>query len=272
MIITMNSYSVTSKDNPKIKEAARLTSDASYRRKTGLFTLEGLRLISDAAGAGIRFTLLFVSSSAREKYDLSALYPQADELISLPDELFAKLSDTQSPQGILAVAEQFATSPADVPLDIMGRYIALEHVADPGNLGTVIRTAGALGLSGVIVSGGCDVFSPKTQRAAMGAVFRLPVIVVDSMPGFIAELREKDFACLATTVGEGASDIGGYPFPENTGVVAVLGNEANGLTDACVAACDAKVTIPMADGAESLNVAGAAAIISYLMRQGKDER
>ncbi len=250
---------ITSKDNPVIKLAAKLQNSGRSRREHGLFVIEGLRLCRDAAENGFDFAYLLVSETAAEKYsnvidDLSA---KSEKCYLLSDSVFLKISDTQTPQGIICICRLSKTVPS-IKKD--GRYIALENVADPSNLGAVARTAEALGIDGVIVSaGGCDPFSPKSLRASMGALLRLPVITLSD---FVEDIKKTGLSMFACVVTEDAESITNIKFP--LGSVAIIGNEANGLTREAIAA-SLPVTIKMIGRAESLNASVAAAIVMWEM-------
>ena len=137
---------ITSKDNPLIKLVYSLQTSAKSRKNEGLFVLEGLRICDDAMSNSIRFDKLIISNSAEEKHgeELSAFYKNANEIYKIPDSLFAKISDTTSPQGIIAVVKIPEIS---AKISQSGRYIALENLNDPSNLGAISRTAEALGVT-----------------------------------------------------------------------------------------------------------------------------
>ena len=145
-------------------------------------------------------------------------------------------------------------------VDFTGKYIALENIQDPANLGAVCRTAEALGISGVIAEGGCDIYSPKAQRAAMGSLLRLPVIRCEDLAETLSYLGENGMKLYATTPDTDAEKI--TLCDMSGGVVSVIGNEANGVSDEIFELCQ-KVTIPMLGRAESLNASMAAAITMW---------
>jgi TrmH family RNA methyltransferase len=144
-----------------------------------------------------------------------------------------------------------------------GKYIALEGVSNPANFGAVVRTAEAVGLDGVIVSGGCDIYNPKSQRAAMGSLFRLNIAQTDDLPKTLKALAENGMSILAGVPDSNAEKL--TEVDMNGGVVAVIGNEGNGITDETCAVATKLVTIPMKGRAESLNAAAAASIIIWEM-------
>lgn len=148
-------------------------------------------------------------------------------------------------------------------LDKNGAYLLLEDIQDPGNLGTVLRTAEAMGINAVILSSGCtDVFSPKVVRASMGAVFRLPILYGFGIINAVESLKSLNIRVYAA-VADGGEDILKLNLGEGT--AAVIGNEGSGLTDVCIEACTGKVNIRMRGRAESLNAATAASVIIWEM-------
>lgn len=258
-----NFIKISAKDNQVIKLAASLQSSAKARKETELFVLEGLRICRDALENRIAFDKLIVSESAVEKYesDIQLFSENSSKCFIIPDALFKRISDTSSPQGIIAIG--YIPENIDV-VNRNGRYVALENIADPANLGAVARTAEALGISGIIVTaGGCDPFSPKTLRASMGTILRMPIFTVNDLNEFIQRNSLRSFACV---VDKNAYSITNVDFRD--GDVILIGNEANGLTDSAKSKASACVTIPMNGRAESLNVSAAAAIAMWEMMKG----
>ena len=222
--------------------------------------MEGLRISKDAFDNGIMFDKLIVSKTAKEKYldEINAFAEKSSELFSLPDSLFKKISETETPQGIIAVA----VKPENKSVDFKnGRFIALENLQDPSNLGAIARSCEALGVDGILVSkGSCDPYSPKSLRASMGTLLRIPVILLDDFINDIKNYGLKTFACVV--------DSNTLPITQATfcdGCVVLIGNEANGLTTTTVDKSDFAVTIPMKGNAESLNASVAAAIAAWEM-------
>lgn len=252
---------ITSRENPLIKLVAALQVSSEKRKRNGLFVLEGLRICKDACDNGIKFDKLIVSDAAAEKYaaDTEKFSLISDECYKIPDSLFKKISDTKTPQGIIAVAKMPVTGSCGI--DKNGKYIALENVADPSNLGAISRTAEALGVNGIILSSdGCDPYSPKALRASMGTLLRVPVFVTESFAETLKSTGLKRYACVVDKTAESIKE---QSF-EN-GSVVMIGNEANGLTDSAKQLADVLVTIPMTGRAESLNAAAAAAIAMWEM-------
>lgn len=184
---------ITSRSNARVKAAAQLLSSAAARREEGLFVLEGARLCMDAGQTGIPLRQLFLTRQALERYpkETAFLKERAASVFLITEEISRRLGDTQSPQGIFCICEVLDKRPGDDTIEKNGSYIALENIQDPSNLGAVARTAEALGLSGLIVSGGCDLYSPKAQRAAMGSLLRVPVLRMDSMEAALHACRAQ---------------------------------------------------------------------------------
>ena len=255
---------ITSKDNPLIKFVSGLQTSAKNRKEQNLFVLEGLRICDDAYQNNIKFDKLIVTKHALEKYnDYVKLFAKiSDNSYVLKEELFKKISDTNSPQGIIAVAK---IPNKDIKISREGRYVALENLADPSNLGAIARTAEALGVDGIIMSAdSCDPYAPKSLRSSMGTLLRLPVFVVEDIIAFANENNLRTFACV---VDKDADSIVSMGFTD--GDVLLIGNEANGLTDNTKQKADKRITIKMQGKAESLNAAAAAAIAMWEMVKGK---
>ena len=250
---------IESLQNESVKQACKLAASAKARQEANAFFLEGLRLCCDAAQSGIDILQCFVTEGAlaRDEDRLAGLLSVAAQTALVSSAVAQKLSQTQSPQGVFCVCAM-PTRQNDV--DFKGVYVALDHVQDPANLGATIRTAEALGLSGAILCGCCDVYNPKAQRAAMGSLLRLPLIRTDDLTAFLPPLREHGMRLLATTPDSGAKPL--TTLSIEGGAVAVIGNEANGVSAAVLDLCE-QVTIPMNGRAESLNASMAAAITMW---------
>ena len=258
---------ISSVKNERVKAAAKLVSSAKARREQGLFVLEGLRLCMDVVRSGLRCAELFVSKDFCDKHasEYEALAAVSDEVFLVNDAVLEKLSDTRTPQGVCCVvkmpagADLFGSAAEDATL------VLLENVQDPANVGAVARTAEALGVSGVVVVGGCDVFAPKALRASMGALLRLPVELIDEsdVTAYLERAAAAGFVSYASTPDASALPVTEADFSGR--VLCVVGNEANGVKPSTMDACDKRVTIPMAGRAESLNAAAAGAILMWEM-------
>lgn len=251
---------ITSRDNSLIKLTSELQRSAKKRQETGLFVLEGLRICKDAFDNGIRFDKLIVSKSAFDKFndEITLFSSASNECYLLPDSLFKKISETDTPQGIIVLCFR----PENTVLNFQkGRFVGLENLQDPSNLGAIARSCEALGADGILLSQNCcDPFSPKSLRASMGTLLRVPVITLKNFAEDIKTLGLKSFACV---VDENALSISNAEFCD--GCVVLIGNEANGLTKDTVSLSDCSITIPMKGNAESLNASVAAAIAIWEM-------
>lgn len=239
-----------------------LRDSARKRRESGLFLLEGGRLCGEALREEITVCELFYTASAAQSDPslIAALLEKAEFSEEVSDAVFAKLSDTRSPQGVLLTA----TFHRPVPVPESGRFIAFEQVSDPSNLGAAARTAEALGFSGMILSRqGVDPFAPKSLRASMGALLRFPVVYAEDFYEALARYQAAGFTLNGTVIAPTAESLGRVAFGENE--IIIIGNEANGLTQRMQQQCDRLITIPMQGRSESLNAATAAAIIMWEM-------
>ena len=256
---------ISAKDNPLIKHINKLMKSAKYRAEHREFIAEGVRLCEDALCSDCDIVTLVVSDFACERYakTVSELKDKALNSCVVSDSLFAKISDTKNPQGILCVIKILDNPTLFDKIKGNGKFLALDNIQDPSNLGTILRTAEAVGIDGVVLSADCcDIFSPKVVRGSMGAVFRLSYCIVDSIAEF---LRENDgISSFAAVVNPQAKNITEVDFTDKAVCVAV-GNEANGLKQSTIDACSCCVTIPMKGRAESLNASVAASIIMWEM-------
>lgn len=249
--------------NEKIKTAVKIASSAKTRKETGLFFLEGLRLCRDSALTGTVIRYCFVTDKAYEKFrdDAEFIFSKSRESYLISEAVAAKLSHTQTSQGFFCLCEK-SDSLTFSDIDADSKYIALENIQDPANLGAICRTAEALGIKGAVLYGCCDRYSPKSQRAAMGSLLRLPVIESEDLCSDIKKLKNMGVKVYATSPDSGAEKI--TEVSMEGGVICVIGNEGNGVSDEVFSLCE-KVTVPMKGNAESLNASMAAAITMWEM-------
>lgn len=256
---------IESTSNEKIKLAVKVATSSKHRRQSGLFFLEGLRLCRDAALTGYEIECTFVSENALERIgeDIAVILSASRHSYIINRSVEQKITQAQTPQGIFCLCKKREIKH---DFDYKGKYIALENIQDPSNFGAVCRTAEALGIKGAITYCCCDIYNPKTQRAAMGSALRLPVIETENLAETLAGLKEKGMELYATTPRSDADKITDVSF--DGGAVAVIGNEGNGVSDEIFELCS-KITIPMEGRAESLNASMAAAITMWeMMRNG----
>ena len=238
---------ITSRTNPRIQRARSLR-ESKYRRETGCHYIEGDKLVREALTSDVALSTVFVREGYRGEVDFPC------EIVLVTDSVMEALSTAGTPQNLCAVAK---TPDQALPKSFTGTVLLLEDVQDPGNVGTLIRTADALGISCVFLSPQCaDPFSPKTLRASMGSVYHLPVYVAD-IPAALRALAAQGYTCLCGHLK------GSEVLPPKTPKMALLvGNEGNGVTDASAALCY-PYRLPMPGKAESLNAAVFGAIMLY---------
>lgn len=256
---------ITARTNEKIKHAVRLGESASLRKEAGEFFLEGARLCFDAVQTGIRIKQAFFTAKALWKYSeyTESIIAKSDACYEISAEVSQKLSDTENPQGVFCICA--IRNDVTSALNPEGKYIALENLQDPSNLGAVCRSAEALGLDGLIVSGGCDIYNPKALRAAMGSSLRIPVITAENLPELIREANASGMQTLASVPRNTATDI--RKVSMEGGVICCVGNEGSGLSEETISECTVPVTIPMSGRAESFNASAAAAILAWELKR-----
>ncbi len=259
---------LTSKDNPLIKKAVSLKGSAKARRDAGLFLIEGLRLCGDALQSGAEIETVFYTGRFRETSEelTEALMQKTVSAYEVSEAVAGRLADTKTPQGVFCLCRLLDKFSSAVTIEKNGNYVGLENISDPQNLGTILRTAEALGFDGVILSEGCcDIYSPKVLRGSMGAVFRLHFWETPDMADFVRARVQAGQQMYASVPSESVRPIQTVDF--SGGGVMLIGNEASGLTPATLSAASCQVTIPMNGRAESLNAAAAASILLWEMRR-----
>ncbi len=255
---------ISSKDNSLVKHINKLNKSSKYRREKGEFTAEGVRLCKDAMESGAEILSLIICEDALKKHSeiITALENVSDNSYIFSKSVFKSISETKTSQGIICVIKTLDKPTLFDKIKSNGKFLALESLQDPSNLGTILRTAEAIGIDGVVLSGDCcDIYSPKVVRGSMGAVFRIPFIIVNTVEEFIISNKSTNF--YASVVGDDADKINDTVFKEPC--VLIVGNEGNGLKKSTIELCDKKITIPMNGRAESLNASAAAAILIWEM-------
>ncbi len=248
---------ITSAKNPTIKTLKALATRKG-REASGRFLVEGEVMLREALKCGLRIhDVLADEGSAALAAELEAHGARA---YAVPRSLLEAVCETRTPQGVCASFDL----PAPLPLsDAPARIVALDGVQDPGNVGTIWRTADAAGFSGILFGGACaDPLSPKVQRAAMGSGFRVPFMTAEDLPAALEALKARGYAVLASDLN--GADFYHRPDP-GARFTLVIGNEARGISVATREAATALVKLPMRGGAESLNAAVAAGIMMYEM-------
>lgn len=248
---------ITSKNNPAIVAAAKL-ADKKYRERTKTFAFEGIKLFREALSAGVRFTRVFVTEEAYEKY-AEALSPLPSGILTLVSEaVYEKLSFEHAPQGVFCMASYFSVRSSEDGSFV----ILLDGVADPGNFGAILRSAEAFGVDTVYMGkNGADIYNPKTVRACMGSLFRTDIRRSDDIAREVESLRGEGFRIFATALDKNSLDIRDVDFSGRIGFV--IGNEGHGVSPEAIRACDGTVIIPMREGPESLNAAVASGVVMW---------
>lgn len=249
---------IESKDNSLYKDTKKL-KERRGRNKSSKYIIEGFRLVEEAFKANLPIEYIFISNEEEKRIDkyLGKYINEKTKIFGLSDNLLKELCSTEKPQGVIAVVQM-----KKVDMALEGSfYLLCDKVQDPGNLGTIIRTAHAAGVDGIILTKGTvDVYNDKTIRSTMGSLFHVPIINDDDELSITKSLVDKGFSLLATSL-EGDKDF----FKEDlTGKIVIsVGNEGNGVSEEVYKLADKKVKVPMPGGAESLNVAIATSVILY---------
>ncbi len=250
---------IKSKDNAIYKTALKLTKK-KYRDAMGLYLLEGIKPLQDAMDMGIPIETVLISEEIGVKKELLT-----EKSIILDRRLFAAISDTGTSQGVIAIAEQKRYNKAEFSTAVaVGNVVLLDRLQDPGNIGTIIRTAEAAGYRGIImVKGSGDPYSPKVVRAAAGTLLRMPVIMAEDDMDAVSMVKSMGKRLIVTDLDARLdcfeADLSGE-------IALVIGNEGQGVSEGLLQAADQKVKIPMAGSIESLNAAVAAGILMYQSR------
>ncbi len=245
--------SVTSRKNPTIRHLRALAADTAYRRAAGEYVCDGLKTLREALQYGATVKTVLWKGEAGT---LSGLEGAAQ--LCANEELFDYASPLNSSPGPLF---SVAIEPEAQPQELR-RVLVLENVQDPGNVGTVIRTANAFGIDAVILVGACaDLYQPKTVRATMGAIFRQRVLVRE-LDSLCALLREHSLPLYGAALDPAARDVRTLSLSRTA---VAIGSEGQGLSEALLARCEGKLIIPMRPDSESLNAAVAASVLMWEM-------
>ena len=257
---------ITARSNTQLKQIAKLLKKRGAREEERVYVIEGRKMFFEVLSQAPELLVkAFWSQSG-----LSGLTEEEKALLSacpyeeVSDDAFDSVAETVTPQGVLALVKM----PEHTAEELAGsgkNLLLLETLQDPGNLGTILRTAEAAGIGGVILSSdSVDAFSPKTVRATMGAVFRVPFVYVSDFPQTVSMLKKSGYTVYAAHL-QGSVP---YDEPDYKGNCAVMiGNEGNGLSDEATALSDVRIRIPMEGRAESLNAGVAAALMMYELRR-----
>lgn len=251
---------ITSKDNQYVKLMRDLTKK-KYRDDYGLFLAEGKRLIGDLTGAGFIPHLLLYTEDFSDIAFLEQICPNADRVFPVAKPLFHKLCETKNEQGVIAAFPQLCPELNGFMMRENGLLIILNQIADPGNLGAIIRNCAAAGVDAVLLEeGSVDLYNPKTVRSTMGTIAKIPVFQSLSGEEIRNFLDRQEAKVYLADMGEAVCY---HDLPVEGKLAVILGNEGNGVGSAWRRAGFPHVSIPMENGVESLNVAMAAGIIAY---------
>ena len=254
---------ITSAANPLIKRV-RLLADRRHRRREGAFVVRGVQPVWQAVEAGADIEVLIVAPDLLREPAATMVADQEARgvpVARLSAGLFGRIADRDGPAGLAAIVRKGVAALADLEVRPDSVFVALHEVANPGNLGTIIRTADAAGASGVILIGrGTDPFDPAAVKASMGAVFSVPVAAVATAGEFLLWCRGSEIA-VAVTSGSGSGSLWDASMPQP--LVILFGSEGSGLPEDVLAAGDLRLRIPMTGTAESLNLAVAAGVVLY---------
>ena len=249
---------ITSSSNEQMKNIIQLKEKSKIRKNKKMFTVEGIKMFQEIPETDL--VSIFVSASF-EKENRTLLSGRAYQVVS--DSVFKKISDTVTPQGVMAVVRQKEYTLEEI-LDKRNPkkscIVVLDRLQDPGNLGTIVRTGEAAGITGIVMSADCaDIYNPKVIRSTMGSIFRVPFTIVEDLPQVVEKLKENGIITYAAHLKGDAYNSGTL----GKDCALLIGNEARGLSDAVASKADKRIKIPMAGKVESLNAAVATAILMY---------
>ena len=258
---------ITSSANQQMKHLAQLLKKAKERKKEQVFVVEGIKMFQEAPKDAV--VSVYVSEQFVENPDHEAcLRGYSYEIVR--DSVFREISDTQTPQGILAIVRMPQYRFADLLCGERTHLLILEGVQDPGNLGTMVRTGEGAGITGVIMNRTTvDLFNPKTIRSTMGSIYRVPYLIAEDLPQLLAGLREKGITLYAAHL-KGTAGYSTFDFTGPCGFL--IGNEGNGLSKEIADCADSYLRIPMEGRVESLNAAVSAALLMYECKRQRDSR
>lgn len=258
---------ITSRTNQKAVMYGKL-SEKKYRDETGLFLAEGVKLAEEALSCGDVECLIIAQSAAEKNPNAEKLAVLACErgvnVIVFGDSAFAKVSTEKAPQGIIAVARRMQSLHVTEEFESWQkgrRLLMLDEIRDPGNLGTILRSAEAMGITGVILSSCADLYSEKTVRAAMGTLFRMPVYLTQRGTDCVRSMKKSGRRVISAGLGAHTLTLGQYETDKSDCVI--IGNEGHGVSAEILEESTACVRIPMAGETESLNAAAAAVCILW---------
>ena len=249
----MTEERITSRKNPFLQQVRRLLASKKEREKTGLFVSDGVKLLQEAAKWWSGLETVILSDG------VEAELPEKVRIIRVPEDVMASISPMETPQGALFLCRL----PEKMPFQPQPGMLLLDGIQDPGNIGTILRTADALDIPIALLEGCADPYSHKVVRSSMGAVFRSPVIQTTWQEAEEA-LRQANIPIGVTALSSRAKDLRNADLKK---IAVVIGSEGQGVRKEILEAADNKLIIPMNPNCESLNAAIAAAIVMWQMKQ-----
>ena len=254
---------ITSTANKQVKYVSTLLKKGKARREERLFVAEGVRMCLEIPPE--RIQTLYISDSFRKNPHYTELTKRVRQVEVLTDTVFAALSDTRSPQGVMAVVKQRTYGLEEmIATGSSGRLpllMVLEQLQDPGNLGTILRAGVGAGMTGILMdSGTADIYNPKVVRSTMGSLLRVPFAYVEDLDATLTFLKKAEIRLFAAHL-HGSTDYDREDYQKATAFL--IGNEGKGLSPEVVARADARICIPMLGKVESLNAAVAASVLMY---------
>lgn len=259
---------ITSRDNPAVKQYVQLASSRKARYEQHLFITEGIKLMDEAYDAGCNPHTIFVTEDAMDRY-FDKIQPMAlasQRFLRISQSVAKKLALSTSTQGVFGIFEMLDNDIASVKINCNGKILLLSSLQDPGNIGTILRTAAAFDVDQVILSNDCpDLYSLKVLRASMGGVFKTPFLIADNICNNIQILKHRGIPVYAAALDDQAVSIRDLSL--NNGCAVVIGNEGNGLSQQVINECSQTMIIPMNPDSESLNAAMAAGIVLWEMNR-----
>ncbi len=258
---------ISSESNQNIKDIIRLQTKASARRKEKLFIVEGIKMYQEIPEGQLVKTYLSESFYAANREE----FTETDSCIIVSDRIFKNISDTVTPQGIMAIVRQHEYSLREIiesDLKKAGRlFVVLENLQDPGNLGTIVRTSEGAGVDAIIMSKATvDIYNPKVIRSTMGSIYRVPFVYVEDIVEAVLMLKNSGIITYAAHLN-GQNDYYDEDYRRDSAFL--IGNEANGLSEELASKSDCLIKIPMSGQVESLNAAIATTILLYEAKRQK---
>ncbi|MDQ5983706.1 MAG: 23S rRNA (guanosine-2'-O-)-methyltransferase RlmB [Eubacteriales bacterium SKADARSKE-1] len=265
MVVQLKSH-----ENPIIKHVLKLINSKSFRKREKEFVIEGARLCENAVMSCVKIKNFFYTEKALERYKstVELILKFAEKSYSVSEGIMESISDVKNSQGILCLCSMLDKQLCLDKISNVDKIVVFESIQDPSNLGTMLRTAEALGINEIILTQDCcDIYNPKVLRGSMGAVFRLLIHITCDLQALIHYFNDNEIKTYAAVPDNNSVIITNVDF--NDGPCAVfIGNEGNGLKEKTINLCSKKLTIPMKGRAESLNAAVATSIIMWELIRG----